>query len=504
MKYLIHLTILIFTSSLAQAQFYFERAVYPGAGTLYPSSIAACTDMGYILADQDWDGYSNIIKLDSLGNIEWADQIISDIANGVYYYINNVGEVPGTGYYVNYNFHGGGTYFSFLDYSGNLLYSFEVNCYQDTSPGNIRPFKKINSSGIIDLLIPDSTLHPLLMKIDLTGNAIWSKRVTYDTLSTSPEGKTASANDGSMSLVQPLSGQLFNLIKLDSLGNLVSAIKLTTNTGITIEDIACTNDEGYIISGMRGTSPLIMRLDSTCNLIWIRQYQNATRFNKITVMQNGNFLLDRYDYPSGITIIDSVGYEIASLGMLPEFSYLTSCIDANDEPVIAMLFPWTFTFMMDFVAKPDSLLMLSCPAIFSQPNIMHTNSSVNVVKSPGQAFINNYPVQQATISTAFIPFGYQSTDFCSFLPVRENPVTQNGFYIFPNPQQAGEEVQFILPDAAGVCSIVIRNCEGKMVAQTTGTGKSSISTKGFSPGIYFMQVADEKGEILPGRKFILE
>jgi uncharacterized delta-60 repeat protein len=251
----------------------------------YAYSIQQTSDGGYIVAGETNSFGAGgadflIIKLDSLGNIQWS-RAIGGTNNDQAYSIQKTSD---GGYIVagRTNSFGAGNYDAFiikLNSSGNIQWSRviggtnydEANSIQQTSDGGYIVAGWTTSFG--------TSSDALIIKLNSSGNIQWSRAIGRIGIGTGYDiaRSIQQTSDGGYIVAGETYSFSFALdvfiIKLDSSGNIQwsRAIGGTNNDGAY--SIQQTSDGGYIVAGytiLGASDALIIKLDSSGNIQWSR------------------------------------------------------------------------------------------------------------------------------------------------------------------------------------------------------------------------------------------
>ena len=267
----------------------FERS-FGGQLDDLPEMILPAFDGGYILAGTKFDtlGSNNIadiliIKTDTAGSIQWSETISTNGDDQGFW----IERTPDSSYVIT-----GNTYdylinkldifFIRIDLSGtilsqkiyNVLNSERANCIRSTSDGGFIIAGETVSSN--------ADLEMYMLKIDSTGNVMWSK--AFGDSENESAQFISQTSDGGYVLAGTsrfgLSWSSIFIVKTDSIGNLNWSMKYNTQPFLSrckISRIIQTQDGGYLLSGTSSDnqpleSIVLIKTDSSGNIEWQRQY----------------------------------------------------------------------------------------------------------------------------------------------------------------------------------------------------------------------------------------
>jgi hypothetical protein len=234
------------------------------------SDIVKTADGGFLVAGELWaDGY--LVKLDSAGAVTWTKTIGGggqDCFNSIKS-TNDGGFIAG-GYTRSYGQGSADSYFVKLDSTGNITWTSVIG---DSSSNSINSIIQTSDNGYaafgINISMPTGQFDLYFVKLDSTGNLMWSK--TYDSGAASEYGMSlVQTNDngymvtGLTAAFAPGSSNLF-ILKLDSSG-IPMWTKTTSGSGEAYSIIK-TSDGGFALGGntsggVYASDLYIIKLDS--------------------------------------------------------------------------------------------------------------------------------------------------------------------------------------------------------------------------------------------------
>jgi hypothetical protein len=248
-------------------------------------SVKQTLDHGFILAGDASEARAFVVKLDAAGNLVWGKLFTSwtSIYSGA---ANAIDQLPDggyivTGYTVNEVYGGNLMYIMKLYSNGVISWAKQV---ASANGYNSEGFDIVAVSGGIETYFTSQN-YLSLMKTDLSGNVLWSRKFSYmaDTRDNSYM-KCHPTSDGGILFV---SGHAYSeglLIKTDSLGNTEWAQDLY----LAITDVTDWGDGGHMVVG---NGPL-----------W-GVYMTWTLNHQIGIMKtdsagNASSCHDQWNYPS--------------------------------------------------------------------------------------------------------------------------------------------------------------------------------------------------------------
>jgi hypothetical protein len=384
-------------------------------------------------------------------------------------------------------------------------------------PGKVGVFKAITGDNDTGIFVAGTVYDTatgkndiLLIKASTAGNIIWTRKAGIDTLDEVPS--SICFNSESEIYVSGTSYLMADghtvILRYDNLGNLLNA-KATSNSGTGSRPSTVfsgmangklyTVDKTYI--GPSDAGPAIIRVfDSSFNLLSSLAKSGLSPENifvddthllvsgpaPITSGRPG-FRTMRFD--TGLNLLGARYFD-----KIPTSSIVASAtcfIDSANQ---------SFHFFKDggndtfYVVKADSTEYVGC---------------LDTVFTPGTPVVSStvapYPVVSDTFSV--MPIGmaisqYDATittlNVCPF-PEMIPPINlEVSISLFPNPcQDAFTITTSWLDFTNAVVTVRLSSADGKIVQTNSGrfdsVGKLKVTTNGLPPGLYFCEVANERG-----------
>lgn len=224
--------------------------MYPGLGISLPNCVKQCSDSGFIIAGNTVNlisakTYGYLLKLNNTGAIEWS-KTFADTAG--YVDFKTVLEISGSGYIaVGYSLEGAVVVTT--DLNGNDLWK---NTYL-SSNSFFNSIAKADGTNFICAGVsydPASTTgiyqQPLLMKIDALGNIIWTKTANIDGQINDIKSVEGSQLIASADFSNTVLSNCASLIKLDFSGNVLWS-KGYINATMAFSCVDGTMDNAYAL-----------------------------------------------------------------------------------------------------------------------------------------------------------------------------------------------------------------------------------------------------------------
>ena len=213
----------------------------------YATYVQETSDQGCIISGICVAGYSDspalFIKLDPAGNILWANTILGATCTE----LHSVKEAPDHGFYGIGKMENSPGWEEMailvrLEQTGSVAWAKRLSSNALYASGYD---VSVTESGLLCLI--EYTYGTLLVKTDFSGNVEWTKKYPVSS-------NWSLFGDGQMSKLHPTSdagyifvttGQLGNMLKLDSIG----AVEWAANLFLESMDVIETLDHGYLIVG---------------------------------------------------------------------------------------------------------------------------------------------------------------------------------------------------------------------------------------------------------------
>ncbi len=234
----------------------------------YGLAVTRTVDGGYALAGRysNYPYYSAIVvKVDSVGNIEWARRFAS-------YRCNDIIQTGDGGYLVACDDIG----LLKLDSLGNFQWAkglpmLDLYRVVPTADGGCAIAGRFYAAVDNELYVA---------RLDSAGNVLWADTLP-GTMAFDPPGVgLVATDDGGFAVtaryLHPQRGNEFYVVKLDSAGNVQWARLIGGTAGDYPTDIAQAPDGGYVLTGYTysfgagGADVYVVKLDRSGNLLWTR------------------------------------------------------------------------------------------------------------------------------------------------------------------------------------------------------------------------------------------
>jgi len=488
-------------------------------GTIYDDvgySLKQTSDKGYIVCgSSNYSPY--LLKLDSLGNIEWT-KIFSTLDTK-------------SAYSVDQTYDGG--YIVIGSWGPNLFY---LELYRVDATGNIIWTKQFSGgvgnpyilgysvhqtldSGFVIAGTTYNVMDVILVKTDLNGNVQWSKNYRnnvqqnygYDVKLTS---------DGGFIIVGETTTPVFSnayhndvyMIRTNSYGDTLwtknysftfSGSPAYDNEGKGVQQ---TSDGGFIICGRTWRSgnyfnnAFLLKTDSIGNVIWSKTYGNINSYflvNSVSQISSGGYIIEgEYggnfgSYPSLIRT-NSIGDTLWTRKYGVQYSSYkgaTSCLQTSDHGYI---FECGINFNSNYdlyITKTDSLGNSDC----AQSNLGMTISVPIVNQSFQTTQVLSFGITVSNPTVNISSDGAITGD-CLTVSIPEINNHQSTIEISPNPFTSTTTLTF--SEAPKNASLKVMNILGEVVFQSEiHTPKSEINLSNQPNGMYFVNVQTEKGMV---------
>ncbi len=353
-------------------------------GTNYDGafSISQTSDGGYIVAGETWSYGSGgsdflILKLDSSGNRQWSRTYggsNSDIAQ-------SISQTSDGGYIVaGSTWSYGSGYYDFLilklDSLGNRQWSRTyggsnhdiAQSISQTSDGGyiVTGYTSSYGSGYSDFLI---------LKLDSSGNHQWSR--TYGGSNSDFARSISQTSDGGYIVAGDTrsygsGGFDFLILKLDSSGNRQWSRTYGGSNDDVPYSISQTSDGGYIVAGdtrsygSGGSDFLILKLDSSGNVVWSKTYGETNYDGAYSISQtsDGGYIVagqtSGYVGYKGFLIL-----KLDSSGSINNCSLTQNINISSSSPSVSFSSP-SVSFSSPSVSSSSPSVSSSSPSVSSQ------------------------------------------------------------------------------------------------------------------------------------------
>lgn len=386
-----------------------------------------------------------------------------------------------------------------ISHDGNLQWSKRIS--SDTvSNSFFTSIEKIGDNyflgGVIDNEFVSGTGgdSPMLMKIDSSGNVIWS-RMYYREFES--YGVLSMKLTSDYNIIMTGVADSTYALKIDTLGNIIWA--KTYSEGF-FSSVAETADHGFVFSGFDFNSDCVLtKTDSGGNLVWMKAYADVTDPFSVIAGADGT-ILTAVTYFSGagshaaILKTDSAGVPLHLSAYFP----LPTADDAGAD--IQATYDSGFVFlyqkddgngdMMVALAFMDSLLSSGCEFSVPLPQYM----PISLQGSPLNFQI--YTSYSSSGTTMPVYSGVYQAFNCAGPHVEElenfsikvYPTISEGLINF----SADKEIQ-----------LVIYNSAGQFVKSGDFKGEKTIDLTDLSDGIYFYRATSGEQKQISG-KFVIQ
>ncbi len=354
-------------------------------GTNYDGaySISQTSDGGYIVAGYTLSyGSGNsdflILKLDSSGNRQWSKtygrsnidfaQSISQTSDGGYIVAGNT-----------WSYGSGSSDFLILklDSSGNRQwsrtyggsnYDFAYSISQTSDGGYIvAGYTRSYGSGYYDFLI---------LKLDSSGNRQWSR--TYGGSNHDIAQSISQTSDGGYIVAgytqsYGSGGSDFLILKLDSSGNVVWSKTYGGSNDDVPYSISQTSDGGYIVAGSTwsygsgNNDFLILKLDSSGNVVWSKTYGGSNDDVPYSISQtsDGGYIVTGYTDSYGSVYSDFLILKLDSSGSINNCSLTQNINISSSSPSVSSSSP-SVSSSSPSVSSSSPSVSSSSPSVSSQ------------------------------------------------------------------------------------------------------------------------------------------
>jgi hypothetical protein len=429
---------------------------FPAASSIQPASGGNFMLSGsvYDMITGEFDALS--MKIDSTGNVIWS-RVFGGTSNEEFIDIKATsdggfvfcGSTQSYGPTVSYDI-----YLVKLDSTGNLLWTKTIGGPGDETPKNV---ELTSDNGFIISVTTDSSgsglSDVLIVKTDSLGNILWSKY--YGTDQTDVCGAVKQTSDGGYILtgwtISDTTDNAF-LIKTDALGDTSWTRCYLGGLSARAFDVEQNTDDGYIVGGetyVLGEGLIqtnLIRTDPAGNILWSKYFTPSTAIDHYCMATHVHQTQD-----NGFITLAVSGYE-----MTPPFLYLiktdssgmTGCLN-NDLPM---------------TVAPFSCQVL-VPALFNTTgDTMYTT-----------------PVSQIPYTINLIS---QCEGTLEAIEISDNET----FNLFPNPATNSLTIVYdktFLNDRF----FLVYDCTGNLVlTQNLSKSQTSVDLNAFEKGLYFIKI----------------
>lgn len=485
---------MLFTSCLSWSQSQFSKSfdIVSSSGFESPSKFIKCSDNGYAFVVTGSANGMQVIKTDSLADVEWSTEIEG------HYYFGAITEKNLGGYWIatstldsNYNYFQ--TMLS-IDNSGNLEWA---KAYEEpeTFSSAIEVIELNNSLLLIGNRYDSiaQTRKFTTTKTDFLGNVLWQKQ--YDDTSDIEVRDAIKISDNEIIIAGI--GWYYNtanLLKIDSTGNIIWNKTYQDTAYYDIEALAidtCSNGD-IVLTGRRTYATwdiMAMRLSSNGDFIWGKHFRNDISDDEgYSIHENTNGSL--------IICAEPESYN----GNASQTALILTNNNGNLQ-WFKILQPNQQSFPFGSVQNSDgSITILGIQGSWgidsAEVSIIKTSPSFETTCNQQTVTTNEESFTVLTINTnqsslfshmTSIPLSSQSlsiksTTICSGVGITENK-EDFGFTIYPNPTDGVVYLNRIFQtisvfDQFGRKQLTVRNSD-------------SIDLSNLKQGLYFIKVENE-------------
>jgi hypothetical protein len=514
MKATLPLIFSLLSFNFSFSQITFEKT-YGGPGADLGTSIDITSDGGYILCGYTHNSTNNtidayVLKLDATGDTMWT-KIVSGSNDEVFGSITNKADSGYTaaGYTGSFGQGMSDMYLVRMDASRNVLWAKTYggagleNTYHlfPTADGGylLTGFTWSFGAGSSDLYA---------VKTDNSGNLQWTK--TYGGTSFDYSQFALEVSGGGYLLA----GTSYSfspkphiyLVRTDDLGDTLWTKSLATDSIDEVEAVYETSDGGFMmvggtIGGGAGDEDiLVMKIDSSANVLWAKTYGNIGNDLGLDIKptSDGNSILTGWIGVAGSDTLDLFLAKINSTGDTlwtkiyggagVDRGYQVKQVPDGSYIVVGYTDTLGTTSRDIYVIKTDANGDSKCNEVhypvLTGSAAFTVNNTTTVVSSGG-------------VETTVTPAEYTGANIytlCTTVGTREIQHGESSFTIYPNPalskgsftisfdELEGEKGKLKMFDIAGRC--VYEN-------EIRNFAQSEIRNS-FSPGVYFVKVSDGK------------
>jgi len=486
-------------------------------------SMVQTNDGGYVMAGST-DSYGAggldvyVVKLDSLGKLQWTKTIGGD-KNDIAWSIiqtNDHGYAI-TGYTFSFGAGSDDVYIIKLDSVGNLQWTKTIG---GTNAEEGQGIVQTKDKGYAVTGLTDSYGAGIgdvyIIKLDSTGNLQWTKTIggtnddAGDWIIQTKDGGYAIAGS---TFSYGAGDEDVYVIRLDALGNLKWTRTIGTNNGDWANSIAQTKDGGFAItgvtdSGTNGADVYVIKLDSLGNLKWNRAIGGPKDDEGFSIIQanDGGYAITGFTNSYGTGGGNVYVIRLDSMGNLKWTKVIGGSIVTNSGYSIIQTKDMGYAIAGDnaptgtninvYFIKLDSLGNGCLTAITDSGRVTHvgTFSHGGNVTTIDSGRIN---------SGGKVGSGGIYNAICTVTAVDNIVPEENNLQVFPNPNNGIFSIQS--GNGNQKSEIGIYNILGEEIY----TGKlnsdiTQIDISGQPAGLYLYRVISEQGQLVSSGKVIVE
>ncbi len=388
-----------------------------------------------------------------------------------------------------------------LDNTGNEIWSRRIS---GTGSISISGFVISSDGGVVVSAInqdqADNSIQ--IFKLDSAGNLIWSMGTQLSPSSIGLAKIIETLDGGYLATFEMIVGNLgfqIFIIKTDSLGNMYWSKSFgSLNSDFVIDPLQCS-DGNYLFAGYTSNATSAFKLDTAGALLWSKTYgSNSVGIQKVLEKTNGNLIFA--GSCSDTVYNDFLLMETDQNGDVLYANSYSSVISGyvND------IYP---TNDLGFIAiGNDGLIDPSIPSsTFNTIELIKTDSllesacnfqSVNIIYANQSlnphlgTYLIPGSVSSSSIVVAQYPHQMTTTMVCKVIGVDEMGI-DDLIEIFPNPTTDKLTIEI---NSSYIQKISICNLTGKLI-KTISCNNSNleIDVSNLSPGIYFLNGTSDQG-----------
>ena len=357
------------------------------------------------------------------------------------------------------------------------------------------------SMGLIDRTVA--------MRLNMEGGMLWANRYVTDLSPTNknPGFDFTATDDGGVLLTEKAEDDIF-LVRLSSDGSVQWARRYPNGGYCHTRAAILLEDGGFLIAGSKDTSPFAARLDAAGGVIWQKEYALdegiMESFDKALELPDGDFLLTPSSGSVGI-----MGMRVSPLGA-PSSAHTiggdgyTRIIGRHEGLVLfggrAFVAGDSGTQDAMLLVATGEDMVLGC----AQESTGVTASDI-AVPPPiyGCTVVQEAIVQDMVeTSTSVVQFG--ARPLCASISGTVER-TAPRWRVFPSPTSAGGPLRVELDRSRDGLFVEVMSSAGEHMASTALTeGRSTLSTAGWSPGLYLIRMIDRDRRDLGTQRIIVE
>ncbi|HRO42314.1 MAG TPA: T9SS type A sorting domain-containing protein [Flavipsychrobacter sp.] len=366
-----------------------------------------------------------------------------------------------------------------------------------------------------------------LLKTDTAGTPVWARTYSYphsvsssDLALTNDQGfiLAATATIGNKNNIQ--------LLKADSSGNVQWSFVYSNDSNAVCHSVLQSSNGEYVAlgsvknQGQFGYDVLLIKVDSSGNLVWSKSFANNGGDNGFSVVEtkDSGFLVGASTQTpvKGAYVIktDSTGNSCNQMQANFLAVSITPAMQNDPLPVVTSFFLYDYTHPI--ISDTNGLLYTLCPACTSAINPTVSTSGNLLISTPAflyQWHFNAVPISGATDSTYTATqsgsYSVTITDSVgctttsqpfNFILAAIDNLNDAQFSIFPNPSRGVFTIH-----ASETGKLTITDLHGRLVADMTiQGGKNTVELRESLPnGIFILKFTSDKNQASLYRKLVL-